>query len=103
MFLLCLQTLSGQFGGLYKLKGGLEPLPQRPSAAAGDASAGQPASSGFLGISGKTWNKIIPLGLMFFCILFNYTILRDTKVRAFVDHYVGDLILSTIRSATEWQ
>jgi len=26
-----------------------------------------------------TWQKIIPLGLMFFCILFNYTILRDTK------------------------
>lgn len=23
--------------------------------------------------------KILPLGLMFFCILFNYTILRDTK------------------------
>lgn len=23
--------------------------------------------------------KLIPLGLMFFCILFNYTILRDTK------------------------
>lgn len=25
--------------------------------------------------------KLLPLGLMFFCILFNYTILRDTKVR----------------------
>lgn len=24
--------------------------------------------------------KLVPLGLMFFCILFNYTILRDTKV-----------------------
>ena len=23
--------------------------------------------------------KLVPLGLMFFCILFNYTILRDTK------------------------
>jgi ATP:ADP antiporter, AAA family len=23
--------------------------------------------------------KLLPLGLMFFCILFNYTILRDTK------------------------
>ena len=27
----------------------------------------------------KTIKKLVPLGLMFFCILFNYTILRDTK------------------------
>ncbi|KAJ8773626.1 hypothetical protein K2173_005872 [Erythroxylum novogranatense] len=33
----------------------------------------------FLGIELTTLKKIIPLGLMFFCILFNYTILRDTK------------------------
>ncbi|KAK9666291.1 hypothetical protein RND81_14G174700 [Saponaria officinalis] len=33
----------------------------------------------FLGIEIVTLKKIIPLGLMFFCILFNYTILRDTK------------------------
>ncbi|CAL0308774.1 unnamed protein product [Lupinus luteus] len=33
----------------------------------------------FLGIEIATLKKIIPLGLMFFCILFNYTILRDTK------------------------
>lgn len=26
--------------------------------------------------------KLIPLAMMFFCILFNYTILRDTKVRS---------------------
>ncbi|KAG6606778.1 hypothetical protein SDJN03_00120, partial [Cucurbita argyrosperma subsp. sororia] len=32
-----------------------------------------------LGIEIETLKKIIPLGLMFFCILFNYTILRDTK------------------------
>lgn len=32
-----------------------------------------------MGIAAFTWQKIIPLGLMFFCILFNYTILRDTK------------------------
>ena len=32
-----------------------------------------------LGTSVTTWRKVIPLGLMFFCILFNYTILRDTK------------------------
>eukprot|EP00262_Sarcandra_glabra_P007277 TRINITY_DN1997_c0_g1_i1.p1 TRINITY_DN1997_c0_g1~~TRINITY_DN1997_c0_g1_i1.p1 ORF type:complete len:657 (-),score=121.10 TRINITY_DN1997_c0_g1_i1:372-2342(-) len=33
----------------------------------------------FLGVEILTLRKIIPLGLMFFCILFNYTILRDTK------------------------
>ncbi|CAL0332365.1 unnamed protein product [Lupinus luteus] len=32
-----------------------------------------------LGIEVATLKKIVPLGLMFFCILFNYTILRDTK------------------------
>ncbi|OIW03841.1 hypothetical protein TanjilG_30117 [Lupinus angustifolius] len=32
-----------------------------------------------LGIQVTTLKKIVPLGLMFFCILFNYTILRDTK------------------------
>lgn len=40
------------------------------------ADAGTPK---FLGIELVTLKKIIPLGLMFFCILFNYTILRDTK------------------------
>ncbi|XP_043691464.1 ADP,ATP carrier protein 1, chloroplastic-like [Telopea speciosissima] len=33
----------------------------------------------FLGVEVSTLKKVIPLGLMFFCILFNYTILRDTK------------------------
>ncbi|XP_077225453.1 plastidic ATP/ADP-transporter-like [Tasmannia lanceolata] len=33
----------------------------------------------FLGVEVLTLRKIVPLGLMFFCILFNYTILRDTK------------------------
>ncbi|PKA46776.1 Plastidic ATP/ADP-transporter [Apostasia shenzhenica] len=33
----------------------------------------------FLGVEITTLRKIVPLGLMFFCILFNYTILRDTK------------------------
>lgn len=32
-----------------------------------------------MGVEVVTLKKIIPLGLMFFCILFNYTILRDTK------------------------
>jgi AAA family ATP:ADP antiporter len=34
---------------------------------------------GLFGIAPLTWQKILPLGFMFFCILFNYTILRDTK------------------------
>lgn len=33
----------------------------------------------FLGIEIHTWKKIVPLGVMFFCILFNYTIVRNTK------------------------
>merc|ERR1711966_303394 len=33
----------------------------------------------FLGVKLSTYQKVIPLGFMFFCILFNYTILRDTK------------------------
>lgn len=33
----------------------------------------------FFGVELVTLKKIIPLGLMFFCILFNYTILRDMK------------------------
>jgi len=47
-----------------------------PAAAAGDA-AGEPKK--FLGFEMITWQKVVPLGMMFFCILFNYTILRDTK------------------------
>lgn len=45
------------------------------------ASDGQPLyeKPKILGIEIDTLKKIIPLGLMFFCILFNYTILRDTK------------------------
>lgn len=38
-----------------------------------------PEEKKILGISAFTWQKIIPLGIMFFCILYNYTILRDTK------------------------
>ena len=32
-----------------------------------------------LGTKISTWKKVLPLGLMFFLILFNYTILRDSK------------------------
>lgn len=41
----------------------------------------EPPAKKYLGFEALTWAKIIPLGAMFFCILFNYTILRDTKVR----------------------
>ncbi|GER44149.1 ATP carrier protein 1 [Striga asiatica] len=40
---------------------------------------GEPLSEKFMGIELVTLKKIMPLGMMFFCILFNYTILRDTK------------------------
>ncbi|CAN7035378.1 hypothetical protein IGI04_032383 [Brassica rapa subsp. trilocularis] len=43
------------------------------------AAAGEGDSPNILGVEVTTLKKIIPLGLMFFCILFNYTILRDTK------------------------
>jgi AAA family ATP:ADP antiporter len=44
-----------------------------------DAQEFVPASKKFLGVEIITLKKVIPLGLMFFCILYNYTILRDTK------------------------
>lgn len=76
---------------MYLLQGGLgerpfapkpvekKPLAPAPQAASGDAPAPEPKK--FLGFEPITWAKILPLGAMFFCILFNYTILRDTKVR----------------------
>ncbi|CAI5461659.1 unnamed protein product [Closterium sp. Yama58-4] len=57
----------------------------RANAAAAAADSGEPAGSvakapsKFLGVEVITLKKIIPLGIIFFCILFNYTILRDTK------------------------
>ncbi|KAH9619757.1 hypothetical protein KSS87_018486 [Heliosperma pusillum] len=62
----------------------LRNLPICKAEAAASASASSSgdeniASPKFLGIEVTTLKKIIPLGLMFFCILFNYTILRDTK------------------------
>jgi len=50
-----------------------------PVPAAADSSASTPEPKKILGYTTLTWSKILPLGLMFFCILFNYTILRDTK------------------------
>ncbi len=55
------------------------------AAAADDAGA---PTKKFMGIEAITWQKIVPLGFMFFCILFNYTILRDTKVTA-LETYLG--------------
>jgi AAA family ATP:ADP antiporter len=43
------------------------------------APAAQPEPVKSEKMSPKTLKKLLPLGLMFFCILFNYTILRDTK------------------------
>ncbi|KAJ6842090.1 ADP,ATP carrier protein 2, chloroplastic [Iris pallida] len=56
--------------------------PRAAAAAAADESAADDGSKGnpkLLGVPVQTLKKIVPLGLMFFCILFNYTILRDTK------------------------
>ncbi|KAH7366072.1 hypothetical protein KP509_18G062100 [Ceratopteris richardii] len=52
--------------------------------AAADLTSGAPTNSSsspskFFGVETTTLKKVIPLGMMFFCILFNYTILRDTK------------------------
>ncbi|CAL9215125.1 unnamed protein product [Arabidopsis halleri] len=56
------------------------------AAAAGDGNVFDGGDTAAISVSPKifgvevtTLKKIVPLGLMFFCILFNYTILRDTK------------------------
>lgn len=49
------------------------------STADGQPLFGEIESPKLLGVEVATLKKIVPLGLMFFCILFNYTILRDTK------------------------
>ncbi|XP_074563804.1 plastidic ATP/ADP-transporter-like [Curcuma longa] len=49
-----------------------------PAGGAGFAE-GEAEKPKLLGVEITTLKKIIPLGIMFFCILFNYTILRDTK------------------------
>lgn len=54
-------------------------LPVRAQAAAGGTAVPSQAPKKILGIDAITFKKVVPLGLMFFCILFNYTILRDTK------------------------
>ena len=54
-------------------------LPVRAQAAAEGAALPSQAPKKIFGIQANTFKKVVPLGLMFFCILFNYTILRDTK------------------------
>ncbi|KAL1564991.1 plastidic ATP/ADP-transporter-like [Salvia divinorum] len=49
------------------------------SSANGKPLYGEREPPKFMGLELVTLKKIVPLGLMFFCILFNYTILRDTK------------------------
>lgn len=49
------------------------------ASADGQPLLGEAEKPKLFGIEFATFKKIIPLGLMFFCILFNYTILRDTK------------------------
>lgn len=65
--------------------------PQSDAAVAATAVAGVPEepekAAGPFGIAPITWQKILPLGFMFFCILFNYTILRDTKVPFLSSHF----------------
>lgn len=50
--------------------------------AASSADLPEQFSGKIFGMDKVTVAKIVPLGFMFFCILFNYTILRDTKVSA---------------------
>ncbi|GJM93730.1 hypothetical protein PR202_ga10313 [Eleusine coracana subsp. coracana] len=65
--------------GLLKRRAGGVPCGAQAAAAAVPAPLPEESGRKFLGVDVKTLKKIVPLGLMFFCILFNYTILRDTK------------------------
>ncbi|RID40519.1 hypothetical protein BRARA_J00557 [Brassica rapa] len=51
----------------------------KAEAAAGEGDSTALTPPKVFGVEITTLKKIVPLGLMFFCILFNYTILRDTK------------------------
>lgn len=67
------------------------------AAAAGDKPQ---AKKTFLGMDATVWKKIVPLGLMFFCILFNYTILRDTKVHRIEDVDIHMWRFASMRDVT---
>ncbi|CAD7702420.1 unnamed protein product, partial [Ostreobium quekettii] len=75
------QFLGSPLKGLQRAGPHLPPRRDRDAAADAAAAAGDKpqAKKTFLGLDVNVWMKIVPLGLMFFCILFNYTILRDTK------------------------
>lgn len=69
-------------GKLFRRRSELQVCRASASAAidsVGDDGFAVAASKKFMGVELITLKKVIPLGLMFFCILFNYTILRDTK------------------------
>ncbi|GLJ47997.1 hypothetical protein SUGI_1013610 [Cryptomeria japonica] len=70
-------------GKLYKRRRSELQVCRASASAAIDSVGGDgfavPAPKKFMGVEVITLKKVIPLGLMFFCILFNYTILRDTK------------------------
>ncbi|KAI6699764.1 hypothetical protein NL676_014088 [Syzygium grande] len=72
---------SNQAGEIYQENGTFHICKAKAAAAVADGQPvfGEPENPKFLGIELETFKKIAPLGLMFFCILFNYTILRDTK------------------------
>lgn len=69
-----------QFAGL-RGRQSLEVRPRgmAPRPAEAEEAAAEPEKKlGWMSTKAER-KKLIPLGLMFFCILFNYTILRDTK------------------------
>ncbi|KAK1313030.1 hypothetical protein QJS10_CPA06g00631 [Acorus calamus] len=83
-----IRVSSAQFGGaslppLPKIPSFSSPNPPKPllftARASSAASADSASPKKLLGVEIGTLKKVVPLGLMFFCILFNYTILRDTK------------------------
>eukprot|EP00210_Caulerpa_lentillifera_P000338 g331.t1 len=57
----------------------LRPVLNRSTKLNATSEAAEPEPRKFGGLTLFTWQKILALGFMFFCILFNYTILRDTK------------------------
>lgn len=59
------------------------PVPSSPDAtvvAKASLASADGSNDKLLGVEKKTLVKVMALGAMFFSILFNYTILRDTKV-----------------------
>lgn len=76
------EAFAGLNGGARRRFSGKQPAqgPVEVRAQAAATTSGPPAPKGkIFGIDRVTLKKVVPLGLMFFCILFNYTILRDTK------------------------